>query len=175
MTSRYCRVVNLMKIADVIDGEWWMVNLIVQLMSFTQGCGEDGMLVSWTDARQRLAVRDLFDEAFLVWCWSTQTHQILPDMAEGPVEDDWERVCAVGGQVREWLFSTLQPWNCPNAHFQVSPDDVEDRQLQTGSFFHFADVLRIVCFTFIKQAFMAVDGIGTVVSVLSGRVSAANI
>merc|ERR1719201_105748 len=34
MTSRYCRVVNLMKIADVIDGEWWMVNLIVQLMSF---------------------------------------------------------------------------------------------------------------------------------------------
>merc|ERR1712226_847549 len=37
---------------------------------------------------------------------------ILPDMAEGPVEDDWERVCAVGGQ--------------------VSPDDVEDRQLQTG-------------------------------------------
>ena len=46
MTSRYCRVVNLMKIADVIDGEWWMVNLIIQLMSFTQGCGEDGMLVS---------------------------------------------------------------------------------------------------------------------------------
>ena len=106
-----------MKIADVIDGEWWMVNLIVQLMSFTQGCGEDGMLVSWTDARQRLAVRDLFDKAFLVWCWSTQTHQILPDMAEGPVEDDWERVCAVGGQVREWLFSTPEPWNCPNAHF----------------------------------------------------------
>ena len=46
MTSRYCRVVNLMKIADVIDGDWWTMNLIVRLMSFTQGRGEDGMLVS---------------------------------------------------------------------------------------------------------------------------------
>ena len=46
MTSRYCRVVNLMKIADVIDGDWWTMNLIVRLMSFTQGRGEDGVLVS---------------------------------------------------------------------------------------------------------------------------------
>ena len=51
----------------------------------------------------------------------------------------------------------------------MSSDDVEDRQLPTGSLtFTLPKGLLTLCF---DQAFMAVDGIGTVVSVLSGRVS----